>query len=327
MSDDPKYDVAISFLAKDEATGRTIADKLEASGFNVFFFPRNQEELAGTNGMETMREPFFESRVSVVLFREPWGQTPWTRVEQTALTERCLEKGWESLIFVQLDGTSKVPKWLPNTHVRFLLEAYGIEQLSGAIKARVQEHGGVLVPLDPMTEAKRVKREADYFKDREALLHDRHWIEDSVHRSLAGAYGRIEALIETANKEHGFGIVVGARGYQSCIMRAGYITLALNWQQPIYNSVMNDSHGDCYLCATEFSGTVPIPGRNEMAWYKPRVLKEHKFRPDVSEMRELVWIERKGERIASDKLADRIMLLLFDLIARTNAGKVPKPDL
>ncbi len=102
MSDDPKYDVAISFLAKDEATGRAIADKLEASGFKVFFFPRNQEELAGTNGMETMRKPFFESRVNVVLFREPWGQTPWTRVEQTALTERCLEKGWEPLIFVQL---------------------------------------------------------------------------------------------------------------------------------------------------------------------------------------------------------------------------------
>src|SRR5664280_1260111 len=116
MSDEQKYDVAISFLAKDEATARALADKLEASGFSFFFFPRNQEELAGTNGMATMRDPFFESRVNVVLFREPWGQTPWTRIEETAITERCLEKGWDSLVFVQLDSTHTVPKWLPRTH-------------------------------------------------------------------------------------------------------------------------------------------------------------------------------------------------------------------
>lgn len=157
-ADAPKYDVAISFLAKDEPTARVLADKLEASGFNVFFFPRNQEELAGTNGMETMREPFFNSRVNVVLFRQPWGETPWTRVEQTAITERCLQTGWDSLMFVELDETSARPTWLPNTHVRFALKAYGLEQLAGAVKARVQEHGGKVTPLDAMGEGRLSKR-------------------------------------------------------------------------------------------------------------------------------------------------------------------------
>jgi hypothetical protein len=32
-----------------------------------------------------MREPFFDSRVVAVLYREPWGTTPWTSIEETAI--------------------------------------------------------------------------------------------------------------------------------------------------------------------------------------------------------------------------------------------------
>jgi hypothetical protein len=117
--DEPKYDVAISFLSKDEPTGAALHDRL-SDGLEVFFYPRSQEELAGTDGLETMRRPFIdESRVTVVLYREPWGKTPWTRVEQTAIQERCLNHGWHSLFFMTLDKTSAIPIWLPQNHVRF----------------------------------------------------------------------------------------------------------------------------------------------------------------------------------------------------------------
>jgi DNA-binding response OmpR family regulator len=36
----------------------------------------------------------------------------------------------------------KLPLWLPDTHIQFVLEDYGMYQLIGVIKARVQEHGG-----------------------------------------------------------------------------------------------------------------------------------------------------------------------------------------
>ena len=85
-------------------------DKLESSGLSVFFFPRNQEELAGTDGMESMREPFLSARTVVVLYREQWGKTPWTRVEETAIKERCLNHGWSSLMFVSLESTDVLPK-------------------------------------------------------------------------------------------------------------------------------------------------------------------------------------------------------------------------
>ena len=56
--DNPKYDVAISFLFEDQNLAAAIYDKL-SEGLKVFFYPRNQEELAGTDGLESMRKPFF----------------------------------------------------------------------------------------------------------------------------------------------------------------------------------------------------------------------------------------------------------------------------
>ena len=73
-SDEQPYNVAISFLSADEPTARALADQLESSGLRVFFFPRSQEELAGTDGLETMRKPFLDAQVAVVFYRDRWGQ-------------------------------------------------------------------------------------------------------------------------------------------------------------------------------------------------------------------------------------------------------------
>jgi hypothetical protein len=89
-----------------------------------------------------MRAPFLKARVNVVLYREQWGKTKWTAVEETAVKDRCFDGGWPSLLFVMLDKNSELPKWLPKPYVRFNLEDYGIEQLVGAIKLKVQENGG-----------------------------------------------------------------------------------------------------------------------------------------------------------------------------------------
>jgi TIR domain len=119
------HDAAISFLAADEGIAGAIASALEASGLNVFFFPKKQEELAGSDGLDSMREPFLKARVAVALYREPWGKTKWTRIEETAIKDRCLEIGWQSLQFVMLDKKKAHPKWLPNTHIRYNYEDYG----------------------------------------------------------------------------------------------------------------------------------------------------------------------------------------------------------
>jgi hypothetical protein len=53
----------------NEPTAAALYEHL-SEGLEVFFYPRSQEDLAGTNGLESMKEPFADnSRVNVVLFR------------------------------------------------------------------------------------------------------------------------------------------------------------------------------------------------------------------------------------------------------------------
>jgi hypothetical protein len=328
MSDTPKYDAAISFLARDVATAQAIHDRLLGSGLKVFFFPRNQEELAGTNGLESMREPFFDARIAVVLFAAPWGETPWTRVEATAVQERCLQKGWDSLMFVQLDTTSQIPRWLPSTHVRFAFEQYGVDQLAGAIKLRIQEQGGKLLPPDAMTEAKRVASEAAHLQDRERLMRDRAWIESTVHRAVRETMQELCRLAQEADSQHGFQIACGAKDF-ACVIRSGFVSFGVGWKQPIFNSVGRDAYGgDCYLRATEFSGGINLPGENGWFMEKPRELKEHRFYVDVAHDRSLVWIENgKKDRIPPSQLPDRLMRLFLGLLSRANQGQIAKPDI
>jgi hypothetical protein len=202
------YDVAISFVFRDQSTAQALHDELVASGLEVFFFPRRQEELAGTNGMESMRAPFLGARVNVVLFREPWGQTPWTRVEDTAISERCFKGGWSSLMFVQLDKTSPLPAWLPPMHVRFSFEDFGLTQLVGAIKLRVQEQGGVIKRVDAKGKAEAVKREADYLADRDRLMRDAVWIQE-LNRSVRQTMDDLARLASEIKASQGLDIVAG----------------------------------------------------------------------------------------------------------------------
>ena len=96
QSTEYKYDVAISFLQEDEPLAIEIADRLGGRvGVDVFVYSRRQNDLVGKDGLEAFSGVFGEqSRVVVVLHRGQWGQTPWTRVEETAIKNRglCLHR-------------------------------------------------------------------------------------------------------------------------------------------------------------------------------------------------------------------------------------------
>jgi hypothetical protein len=273
-----------------------------------------------------MREPFFDSRVVVVLFRDPWGKTPWTGVEETAIGERCLKQGWSGLVFVNLDQTSTIPSWVPNTHVRFGMEAYGMAGLAGVIKARVQEHGGKLVPADAASEMRRVQREKAFLADRENMMSDRRWIEGTVHASIRSALEEVVRLAEMANAEHGFEIRAGAQD-KTCVLRSGFVSLGIGFQQPIFNRVSDYERDECYLRASEFSGSVLLPGERGWIMHQPRELKRHKLKVDVSEVRSLVWREGSKTIIPADKLGDHLFRIFLDLLSRANRGKVERPPL
>jgi hypothetical protein len=143
------YDVAISFLYEDLALAQTLNDEL-SKDLTVFFFPGRQDELAGTDGLESMRAPFrSQSRLNLVLYRPKWGKTRWSGVEEVAVKESCLDTSYKSIFFFVIEPAQEIPKWLPDTHVRFNCKDFTLEQAVGAIKSRVQERGGHFKPMTP----------------------------------------------------------------------------------------------------------------------------------------------------------------------------------
>ncbi len=323
----PPYDVAISFLFQDQNIAQALNDELFASGLNVFFFPRRQEELAGTNGMESMRTPFLSARVNVVLFRKPWGETPWTRVEDTAISERCFKGGWSTLMFVQLDKTSALPGWLPPTHVRFSFDDYGLTQLVGAIKLRVQEQGGVIKRVDAIGKAEAVRRQADYLADRDRLMRDRTWIGE-LQKSIGETMEQIGRLASEINASHRFDIAFGAGYHGVSVLRSGYVSMAIGWQQPIMNYVGDSDPHECHLWVAEYAGVLSLQGENRLYIEQPKKLMQHKFKVDVAQDRGLMWrVSGKNEDIQPAELADYIMRLFLDLVGRANQGKVALPRL
>jgi len=140
MQDLP-YDVAISFLSQDEPLAGSLHEKL-SENFNVFVYSKKQEQLAGTDGLESFRQAFLsQSRLVVVLYRDGWGKTKWTAIEELAIKDRVFEGQWDSLLFVTMDGG--YPVWFPKAHVRLDYRTFA-KDLIGAIKFRLQELGGEL---------------------------------------------------------------------------------------------------------------------------------------------------------------------------------------
>jgi hypothetical protein len=319
--DQPKYDVALSFLSADEPTASALYDRL-SEGLEVFFFPRKQEELAGTDGLESMRTPFLEdSRIVVVLYREPWGKTPWTGVEQTAIQEGCLKHGWHRLFFVVLDKTSALPIWLPINHVRFNYADFGLEQAVGAIKARVQESGGVVAPLTASKRADLYAQEALYIEEKKQLNSDAGL--KVINQKVSELFAELERLCaEISGKGH-LSIRVGSNANQ-CVMTNNQISLMVVWRQRWTNTL-----DDCALVVQEFNRRIQLPGeRNLMFLSKPTILGELKFWPELSRAREYGWIEQDNPSrfLSSVALAEQCVIQFVDLASRDNRGEVEHPD-
>lgn len=164
------YDVAVSFLRQDEPLALEIYSSLVES-LTVFVYSKKQEELAGTDGLESFREIFrHKSRMVVVLYREGWGQSPWTRIEEAAIKDRFFEEGWDWLLFVMLDDASRPPKWLPETEIRLSYTKYGPVQLLGAIKLRAQKVGAEIRTESALDRALRLEEASRVRTERDQLL-------------------------------------------------------------------------------------------------------------------------------------------------------------
>lgn len=96
MADDEfKYDVAFSFLVRDEQLARGLNDRLQTR-VRTFIYSdaERQVQLAGRDGEEAFAKVFGEeSRIVVVLYRDGWGESGFTAAEATAIRNRAFTEG------------------------------------------------------------------------------------------------------------------------------------------------------------------------------------------------------------------------------------------
>jgi hypothetical protein len=200
-----EYDVAISFLNRDEALARSIADQLLP--LKVFVYSKQQEALAGKNGIEEFRETFRNrTRTALVLHRAGWGATPFTRIEEVAIQELCMAEGWELLMVVSLESSSTPPKWVPLAHIRFDLETFPIAQLIGAIKSKVISVGGVVRAPTAAEVAKQLADQEAFDQDTERLLSTGS---QPFHDAATALFSALEEQIADIQRESGWTIVHG----------------------------------------------------------------------------------------------------------------------
>lgn len=137
-----KYDIAFSFLAEDESLATQLTDLLQ-DRYKVFLYSSRQEDLAGGDGEKLFNAVFGEeSRLVIVLYRNEWGQTSWTRIEETVIRNRAHDHGFDFVIFMPLDELSSVPKWVPKNQLWVNLKRFGIERTVGVIEANIQKLWG-----------------------------------------------------------------------------------------------------------------------------------------------------------------------------------------
>ena len=294
---DFQYDLALSFMAQDEPLAMQLADQFEGRQ-RVFLYSRKQEQLAGTDGEKSFNDVFGkQARLVVVLYRDGWGQTPWTRIEETAIRNRAFDEGYGFVIFIPLDGQPAVPRWPPRPQLWVGLQRWGVNGAASVIDARFQELGGE--PQVETLEAKagRVERTLGYEKRRTHYLSSDAGVRganesfEQMREAILASIPSIQAAAPSLQLQ------TKVAGQQIALLSMGP-ALLVAWRQR-YMNTLNESH----LEVSAWRGHPPFPG---VRFFEERIpLGTLKLQPDLDMDDGHVWTVRtsQGKRFLSGPVA------------------------
>lgn len=237
MSDSFKYDAAFSFIQRDQQLALQIADRIR-DRMSVFVYSERQEVFAGADGMDQHSRIYRdESRVVVVLHRKEWGQTDWTRVEETVIRDRAFQNGFDFLVTVSLDSSEK-PVWLPKTRIWVDFNRYGINGVASSVEAAVQAVGGAVRDESVADYALRLHRHMTFRDKHEAWRTSKKGVED-VNEELNSLYGMINARSAEVNEVTDLLQIKFTRqaGSNVCAANCRNCQLVFSWSLKVRNSL------------------------------------------------------------------------------------------
>ena len=308
-----KYDVAFSFVQDDEPLARAVNDLIQER-VATFLYSKRQEEIAGTDGEKTFAMVFGEeSRTVVVLYRDTWGTTPWTRIEETAIRNRAFSEGYDFVILMPVQKGATLPKWLPKTQLWIGLERWGVDGAASVIEARIQQAGGAPREESAQDRAVRLKRQIDSEAARTQFLNSTEGV-NSALKEVTTIYETIECRTKEITENTGLSLRT-KRVDLGIELYANEGALAVEWHY-VYRNTLNDS----YLSVALWNGTPYRPERTFIR--KPSLIRQERFNFDREHTDMLGWQhENQKLFLTSERLADHCLKVLMDYVHQQHLRK------
>jgi hypothetical protein len=229
-----KYDVAISLLDQDLAIAQEIKELL-SDRLDVFLYSEQQLEIAATDGIDKFSEVFRrEARVVVVLARELWGKTKWTRIEETALKSRGLEEGWDFLFVITLEGMKAVPIWVPVAQLWAELDRLGVRGAAAVIERKLGDRGADVRPETAEDVAARISRARAAEQARQGFLRSQSGM-DAATASMA----QLVELVQT--RAGALSMRVDRDSAGRIVLTLEHLSVTLYWSRQYSNSLDGSS--------------------------------------------------------------------------------------
>jgi len=321
MSEDFEYDVAFSFLAEDEDLARALSDMLQ-DRHRVFIYSRAQEKLAGRDGEERFNKIFAEqARLVVVLHRERWGQTPFTRIEETAIKNRAFEEGYDFTLFLPTNEPPTLPKYVPRTRLYGNLTRFGVPGVAGAISALIIERGGEDRQETVADRTERLQRAIRFQERREQFFRsaeDGREVEAAAKRAIdfveAWAQSGEASPLQLQRHRNNLSLLLVFPLPNSAP------SFVLGWRQQYVNDLANAR------LELQFWDGVP-PWKNLIRFHEvdhPR--KTLKYMPDLTLTGELIWIDEENHehQFPDGEAGEHLCRLIMDGIDKVSVRKRPK---
>lgn len=294
---DYKYDVAFSFLNKDEELALKINDLIQ-DRLRTFISPNKQEEIAGTDGEKTFNRVFgSEARIVVVLYRKGWGETPWTRIEETAIRKRAFDKGYDFCIFIPLDIPPCAPEYLPPMYIWVGIERWGIDGAASVIESRVQLAGGTTSEETAVEYAQRIERQKAAKKDRKNFLHSDDGV-NAAYTELDKLFAELQRISDEIMNTSKIRFHLKREG-ENFSLSIGRFFLNLSWFRQYANSL---EASNLRIFITE-----------RKDHFHENLLKDTNFDFDRNSAGKLGWQQTEGEQqfFSSTELARECMKRLL----------------
>ncbi len=298
-----KYDVAFSFLAQDEDIAVRLNDLLKGR-YSTFVYSEKQRDVAGADGEIAFTSVFSdESLVVVVLYKKGWGETSWTRIEQTAIRNRAFDNGYDFALFIPLEKHPDLPKWLPKTQLWIGLDRWGLETTAGVIEARIQEAGGTEKAETSQELAARIKRDIEWEKDRKKRLNSEDGVKDA-RMQAEELHAIIKSKIEMIEKESALGLSVQVDGPTTWV-RGPSIGMAIQWDCR-YTNTLNDSS----LYFGIWDGAPPKPGY--YSFREPQEIASTMYKFDYNRLNSPCWTKDASTLMSNEQLSETIISAFLD---------------